>query len=154
MARLTTTSLVPATPEQVFDFIIDTSRWPEFPGHGPVPGIAKAEAEDGLPLKLGSRVRVENTDGSIHYEMIGVFDRPARIRLDMEVTPPASKVMKGIEEDVRITAVEGGAEVTRTFTLTPRSILTAPMIWLVAKLFLKKAVRKHNRIVADHFSNR
>ena len=56
--------------------ILDTERWSEFKGYSILPGIEKAQFETKTPELVGSRIKVQNTDGSSHVEEIIEWDRP------------------------------------------------------------------------------
>jgi hypothetical protein len=148
----TTRSDVPVRPEAVFAHLTDLAAWSSFRGWGPLPGIVSARVADGAGgsgrLSLGARVRVENTDGSVHHEIVEEFDPPRRYRVRMELAPPASKILARIDEAIDFQAVQGGTRVVREFVVTPRSRWTAPLAWLVARLFLRRAVQAHDRAVA------
>ena len=57
-------------PEDIARQILDLTKWPEFHGYGPIPGIKVAEFEVQTPGIVGSRIRVTNQDGSSHIEEI------------------------------------------------------------------------------------
>ena len=57
-------------PEDIARQILDLTKWPDFKGYGPVPGIKVAEFEVQTPGIVGSRIRVTNQDGSSHVEEI------------------------------------------------------------------------------------
>jgi hypothetical protein len=65
----------------------------------------------------------------------------------MELTPPASYLMGGIEERVDVEAHGEGTRVTRTFVVRPRWFFTAPIAWVIAHGFLHRAVVRHNEAV-------
>jgi uncharacterized protein YndB with AHSA1/START domain len=140
----TTRTRVPGSPARVFACIVDLAQWPSFRGSGPVPGIAEATLEEGGSLRTGSRVRVRNTDGSVHHEMVTELVPGRRYAVRMEVAPPASRVLETILEEVDLRAVDGGTEMVRRFELRPRSSLTWPLAWLVCHAFLRRAVIAHN----------
>lgn len=147
MPTFTTQTTLACAPDAVFALIVDLSKWPMFRGAGPVPGIVSAEATDGAPLAKGSRVRVTNTDGSVHHEVVVDFVHAQRYHVAMEVRPPASRVLAGIEERVELApGPGGGTEMTRTFVLTPASRLASPIASMVS-WFLARAVRKHDEAV-------
>lgn len=148
MPTFTTRSTLRCPPADVFALVVDLSRWSLFRGAGPVPGIVRAQTEDGAPLGLGSRVRVTNTDGSVHHEVVVGFEPGRAYRVRMELTPPASRVLASIEEDLALTPTEdGGTSLVRTFVLKPTSALSSPVAW-VASRFLERAVRAHDAEVA------
>jgi hypothetical protein len=109
-----------------------------------VPGIIEATLPDGWPLRVGSRIRVQNSDGNVHHEVVTQFVPGRRYAVRMEVARPASFVLASIEEQVDLHAAGDGAEITRRFELRPRSWLTWPIAWLICHLFLKRAVIAHN----------
>lgn len=148
MPSFTAISKTAAAPAEVFRFIVTLANWPAFRGFGPLPGITEASTDGGAPLALGSRVRVCNTDGSIHHEVVTAFEPPARYAVRMELGPPASRIMRWIDEDVRLEPVSGGTCIRRRFQTRARSWITAPLVWLVTVLLLRPAVRRHDRAVA------
>ena len=61
-----------ASPESRRDRqqILDLSKWPEFNGYGPLPGIREADFETKTDEIVGTKIRVTNRDGSTHVEEI------------------------------------------------------------------------------------
>jgi hypothetical protein len=57
-------------PADIAGQILDLAKWPEFAGYGPLPGIQSAEFEARTPEVVGTRIKVTNTDGSVHVEEI------------------------------------------------------------------------------------
>jgi hypothetical protein len=149
MATFVTESSNARSPEETFDFICDLTKWPLFRGWGPIPGIAEASLPAGETLALGARVRVRNTDGSVHHEVVVAFDRGKRFAVRMELGRPASYLMRHIEETVDLEAVPGGTHVRRRFTTVPRSFLTSPLVRLVGGVFLRKAVVAQDAAMAN-----
>lgn len=143
----TTIARSPAAPAEVFRTIITLANWPTFTGFGPLPGIVEASLPPGEAMRLGARVRVRNTDGSVHHEVVTAWEPGARYAVRMELSPPASWLMRGIDEDIRLDPDEGGTRVTRRFTTHARGWWTWPVAWLVTHLLLKRAVRRHDRAV-------
>ena len=147
MPRFETRSMLPQPPAIVFGHILDLSQWPLFRGDGPLPGIVRAELAGPGPLGVGTRIRVTNTDRSVHHEVIEELVPGERYRVRMELTPPASWLMARIDETVTLSPATGGTEISRRFDVVPRSLATAPICWLIAKL-LRRAVETHNNAVA------
>lgn len=153
MARFTTCDEFPCPPPVIFGGIVDLSKWSAFRGYGPLPGIREATLPEGEQLGLGSRVRVLNTDGSVHHEVVRTFEPHQKYSVVMELSPPASYLMDRIEEDVELTETPtGGTRMTRTFTTVPRSVITAPLVWLITHLLLRNAVRCHNQLIQRELS--
>jgi hypothetical protein len=55
---------LPLAPEEIARQILDLTKWPDFNGYGPMPGIRVAEFDVQTPGIVGSRIRVKNRDGS------------------------------------------------------------------------------------------
>lgn len=147
MTTFQTLSTTPLTPEQAFAYIVTLANWTSFTGYGPLPGIVEATAPGGT-LSLGTRVRVRNTDGSVHHEVVVVFEPGQRYAVRMELSPPASWLMRHIDEEVVLSATPEGTTIRRRFDVVPRSILTAPLVAIIALVFLRTAVRRHDHVVA------
>ncbi len=147
MPTFTTVSTNPASPEANFTFVTNLENWPTFTGFGPLPGIRRATAN--APLALGTRVRVENTDNSVHQEIVTAFEPGRRYAVRMEVVPPASWLMRHIDEELLLEPVEAGTRVHRRFTTVARSWLTAPVVWFITFFLLKPAVLKHDAVAAQ-----
>jgi hypothetical protein len=147
MPSFTTVFTAPCDPGVTFAYMIDLQNWPSFEGWGPLPGIVRAELAPGEAMAAGARVRVTNTDGSVHHETVTAFLPDRHYRVRMELGDPARRLLSSIEESVELSAIAGGTRIERQFTVTPRSRWTAPLAWVVAKLFLRRAVERHNRAV-------
>lgn len=154
MASFETVSRYSAPVAAAFAYVIDLSKWSSFTGYGPMPGIVEASLPAGEPVKLGARIRVRNTDGSVHHEVVQAFEPPApgsaraRYAVRMELVPPAALLMRQIDEEVLFETDGTGTRITRRFETVPRSILTAPIVWLITHLLLRPAVDRHNANVA------
>ena len=70
-------------PEVIARQILDLTKWPDFHGYGPIPGIKIAEFDVQTPGIVGSRIRVTNRDGSSHVEEIVEWQPDHQIRLQM-----------------------------------------------------------------------
>lgn len=147
MPCFVTESLNSSSPAASFQFVTTLANWSTFAGHGPMPGIVRASAAE--PLGLGVRVRVENTDGSVHHERVTAFEPGLRYAVRMELAPPASWLMVHIDEEVRFEPSGAGTRVIRRFETVPRSFLTAPFVALITRFLLRPAVEAHDRVVAS-----
>src|SRR5437764_7035761 len=86
-------------PEDIAWQVLDLTKWPDFHGYGPIPGIKLAEFALQTPAVVGSRIRVTNLDGSSHVEEIVEWQPHQRIRLQMkEFSVPLSRLATGFEE--------------------------------------------------------
>lgn len=61
---------LPLVPEEIARQLLDLTKWPDFHGYCPMPGIMGAEFEVQTPSIVGTRIRVTNLDRSSHVEEI------------------------------------------------------------------------------------
>lgn len=88
---------VALAPDDIARQILDVTKWLDFKGFGPIPGIKTAEFEVRTPDIVGSRIQVTNTDGSKHVEEIAEWKPHQRLRLDMkDFSAPLSRLATGI----------------------------------------------------------
>ncbi len=154
MPGFTTVTEVPVPPAAVFASITDLALWPGFTRYGPMPGFARAEVEGDGAVVLGASVRVTNTDGSVHHEIVDVFVPDVAYGCRMDLTPvtddpaarpsAAGRVFAEIRERVDLAATPSGTRITRTFTTVPRAWTTAPAAWIVTHFLLQPAVKRHD----------
>lgn len=142
---------LPFTAAVISNEIINFSRWPEFGGYGMVPGIRSAKLET-QPANLsdlkGSRIQVQNTDGSRHIEEILVWQTGEHVMMKLcEFTAPLSNLATYFIEDWTFAPSEGGTKVTRAFEMHAKSAATRPMLWLISLLF-RRAVAHHLVLMA------
>ena len=132
-------------PEEIAKQILDLSKWPDFHGYGPLPGIKVAEFDVRTPGIVGTRIRVTSLDGSRHVEEIVEWQPDRRIRLHMnEFSPPLSRLATGIDETWEFQRVEGSTKVTRSFQLHAKSVLAWPLLWVIS-FFFKRAIARNLR---------
>ena len=142
-------AVLPQTPEEIASKILDTSNWPDFNGYGPLPGIKSADFVARTQEIVGSKILVENTDGSRHAEQILVWDPPRELRLRLfEFSAPLSWLADHFEEHWIFEDRSEGCAVVRRFELYPRSLASWPIVWLISWL-LKGAVNKHLRQIRE-----
>jgi hypothetical protein len=135
--------VLPSSPEQIFQQIARVESWCEFRGYGPLPGIATAQYESRTEKMKGSRIRVQNRDGSMHVEEITEWNPQERVVLQLhEFSPPLSWFSDRFVEEWDLAVSQGGTQVQRTVSLYPRSALTR-MPLLAISLLLRRAVARH-----------
>jgi hypothetical protein len=133
------------SPAEIAGQILDLAKWPEFTGYGPLPGIQSAVFEARTPEFVGTRIKVTNTDGSVHFEEIVEWQPDARLVLHMaDFSPPLSRLATRFEEEWAFVQAGNATQVARTFRLYPKSVLTRPAVWLIS-LLLRRAVARHLR---------
>jgi hypothetical protein len=136
---------LPLAPEDIARQILDLTKWPEFRGYGPIPGIKAAEFGARTPGVVGSRIRVTNGDGSSHVEEVAEWGPPHRLRLEMkEFSAPLSRLATRFEETWELKRAGDATHVIRSFRLHARSVLAWPLLWVIS-FFLKRAVARHLR---------
>ncbi len=130
-------------PEDIAQQILDLTKWPDFKGYGPLPGIKVAEFEVQTPGIVGSRIRVTNQDKSSHVEEIVEWEQDHRLRLEMkEFSAPLSRLATGFEETWEFKRAGNETHVTRSFRLHPKSVLAWLPLWMISFL-LKWAIVRH-----------
>jgi Polyketide cyclase / dehydrase and lipid transport len=132
-------------PEGIARQILDVTKWPDFHGYGPIPGIKVAEFEVRTPEIVGSRIRVTNTDGTNHVEEIVEWQPDQRLRLQMmEFSAPLSRLVTLIEETWELEPIGNETMVTRSFQIHAKSVLAQPFLWVIS-ILLKRAITRHLR---------
>jgi hypothetical protein len=132
-------------PEEIARQILDLSKWPDFDGYGPIPGIQGAEFDVQSPRIVGTRIRVTNRDGSSHIEEIVEWQPDHCLRLEMkEFSAPLSRLAAGIEETWEFKRTGNETHVTRSFRLHAKSVLARLFLWVIS-FFLKRAIVRHLR---------
>jgi hypothetical protein len=132
-------------PEDIAKQILDLTKWPDFHGYGPIPGIKSAEFDFQTPNIVGTRIRVTNLDGSSHVEEITEWQPDHRVRLEMkEFSPPLSWLASTFEEIWDFERMEDQTKVSRSFRLHAKSRLARCLLWLMSFL-LRRAIARHLR---------
>jgi hypothetical protein len=136
---------LPLAPEDVARQILDLTKWPDFHGYGPIPGIKMAEFALQTPGVVGSRIRVTSLDRSSHVEEIVEWQPDHRIRLQMtEFSAPLSRLATGFEETWEFKRTGNETHVARSFRLHAKSVLARLLLWVIS-FFLKRAIVRHLR---------
>jgi hypothetical protein len=123
--------------------ILDTQRWSGFKGYSILPGIERAYFETKTPAWVGSRIKVQNTDGSTHVEEIIEWDVANRIALRFqEFSAPLEYLAACFIEAWEFRPSPEGTEVSRRMTLYPKGFFGWLMLIPISKL-MKKALEKN-----------
>ena len=135
--------LIPASAAEIAAAIADTSHWQEFGGSGFLPGIASAAYETRTDDMVGSRIPVQNRDGSSHVEEIYAWEVGQMVAMKMhEFTPPLSGLAAYFIEEWAFQTKAKGTLVTRRFQLFPRRGWARPFLWLISLMF-RRAIARH-----------
>ena len=136
---------LPLAPEEIAGQVLDLTKWPDFHGYGPIPGIKVAVFDVQTPGIVGSRIQVTNRDGSSHIEEIVAWQPDHRLRLHMkDFSAPLSRLATGFEETWEFKRTANGTHVTRSFRLHAKSALARLLLWGIS-FFLKRAIARHLR---------
>jgi hypothetical protein len=135
--------IIPRVPAEIAGSILQLERWPDFPGYGPIPAILSAEFETRREDVVGTRIRVNNRDGSGHTEEILAWDPSSRVVLRMnEFGPPLNRIATHFQEEWRLVPVGEETRVERRFSLYGRSWAGRWALLPIAVL-LRRAVVRH-----------
>jgi hypothetical protein len=135
--------VIPRPADVICLEIADVTRWSEFKGYGVLPGVENARYEKRSDDMIGSRIRVRNSDGSEHVEVIYKWVLGEEVAMKFhDFTPPLSYLATHFTEEWNLKATSNGTHVTRTFRLYPSQRATRPLLWLIS-LLLRQAIRQH-----------
>jgi hypothetical protein len=133
------------TSAEICTQILDTDRWSEFEGYSILPGIKSAHFEVKTSEIVGSRIKVQNTDGSSHVEEIVEWDVDSKIALRFqEFDSPLRNLVSHFIETWGFRASSDGTEATRIMTMHPKGLRGWLMLIPISRL-MKKAFDKHLR---------
>lgn len=141
-----------APRDRVFRVFADDAAFQAFPGAWPIPGIRRVEHLSGDGTKPGDRMRMHNSDGTTHEERVTAFDPGRLIALGLG---PFQSPMRFLVRDGTDTAeffdgpTGDRTHLRQRFTFEPASPLTAPVVWVLAHLFLARAVARHHGVIAE-----
>ena len=125
--------------------IFDTERWSEFKGYSILPGIKSAQFEVKTPQIIGSRIKVQNNDGSSHIEEIIEWDVSNRIALRFqEFDSPLRNLATHFIETWEFRKSSDGTEASRIMTMYPKGVLGWLMLIPISRL-MKKAFEENFR---------
>jgi hypothetical protein len=125
--------------------LLDTQRWSEFEGYSILPGIKNAHFEVRTPEIVGSRIKVQNTDGSAHVEEIMEWDVAHKIVLRFqEFDAPLKNLATHFIETWEFRKSSDGTDASRIMTLYPKGWLGWLMLMPISML-MKKAFEKNLR---------
>jgi hypothetical protein len=122
---------------------LDTERWSEFEGYSILPGIENARFETRTPELVGSRIRVQNKDGSSHVEEIIEWDVVNKVALRFqEFNSPLQHLATHFVEAWEFRKSATGTEVSRIMTMHPKGMFGWLILIPISQL-MKKAFEKN-----------
>lgn len=129
--------------QEICTKFLDTEQWPEFEGYSILPGIKNAHFETRTSDLTGSRIRVQNTDGSSHVEVIIKWDPECGIAMKFqEFDSPLKHLATHFIEEWSFLNSTSGTEVIRTMTMYPKGLFGWLMLIPISNL-MKKAFEKN-----------
>ena len=143
-----TAASVTGSPEEVFGRAIDSSRFPAmYLAFGPIPAIVRVD-ELGSGPALGSKRRVNMSDGSIIDEELVAFERPSRYgyRWLTRPKPPFGWLIAGAVADWTFSGAAGKTRVDWLYTFELTSPVAAPLALIVMAIFRRWMIRALERL--------
>ncbi|MBI5354488.1 MAG: hypothetical protein HZB50_17750 [Chloroflexi bacterium] len=129
--------------EEMCSTFLDTERWSDFKGYSILPGIKSARFEIRTPALVGSRIKVENTDGSSHVEEIIEWDETSKIKLRFqEFDSPLKYLATHFIETWSFHRSDEGTETIRSMAMYPKGVAGWLMLMPISQL-MKKAFKKN-----------
>jgi hypothetical protein len=125
---------------------LDTEHWSKFEGYSILPGIESARFETKTPGLVGSRIKVQNKDGSSHVEEIIEWDVVNKVTLRFqEFSPPLQHLATHFIETWEFRKSADGTEMSRSMRMFPKGIfgwlMLVPISQLMKKAFEKNALQ-------------
>lgn len=139
--------LVAKSPQDICAEFLKLERWSDFTGYSILPGIQSARFETQVPGWVGSRIRVQNTDGTSHVEEIIEWDLERRIALKFQdFTPPLRNLASHFIESWEFRTSPAGTEITRKMALYPKNRLGWLMLLPISRLMKKAFEQNANQV--------
>lgn len=133
----------PKSPQEICAEFLDTERWPDFKGYSILPGIKNARFEHRTADLVGSRIKVDNTDGSSHVEESIEWDANSKLGLRFqEFSAPLAHLASHFIETWSFSQTDHGTRITRTMILYPKGLAGWIMLVPISRL-MKKAFEKN-----------
>lgn len=129
---------IAADPEQAFALSLDTEAFPQwFRGKGLVPAVERIRRLDNGPLQVGSRRRIENSDGTSLEETVLELSPPQRHRYRVTgFAAPFRWWVSSAEADWEWTAQKAGVQVCWRYRFQVRGWLAQRIVgWIVQHYF-------------------
>jgi hypothetical protein len=129
---------------EVCSIFLDTNRWTEFKGYSILPGIQSAQFEIQTPEIVGSRINVQNMDGTSHVEEIIEWDVNKKIALKFQdFNSPLKHFATHFIEEWNFSISNNSTEIIRSMKMYPKGffgwLLLLPISRLMKKAFEKNA---------------
>lgn len=131
------------SPETICREFLNVDRWSEFAGYSILPGIKRAVFEQRIPSIVGSRIRVNNTDGSSHIEEIVEWNEGEKVCMKFqEFSTPLNKIAEYFLEEWRFEQTNIGTKAIRKMKMYPKGIAGWMLLLTPISLLMKKAFER------------
>lgn len=139
----TCTAVLPQKATEIAANLLELSNWKDFHGYGFLPGIKSATWERQSPDVIGSRIRVQNQDGSSHVEEIILWMPERQIQLQFcDFSPPVSRLANKFVETWDFEPHAAGTHVRRSFEMYAKNLPARFALWFIS-ILLKRAIARH-----------
>ncbi|HNB41395.1 MAG TPA: hypothetical protein PLG52_07835 [Anaerolineales bacterium] len=129
--------------EEICAALLDTERWSDFGGYSILPGIKHAHFEIRTPEVLGSRIIVQNTDGSAHIEEIVEWDPAKKVILKFQAfTPPLKNIASHFIETWEFERINTETHTKRSMSMYPNHLFGWLILLPISRL-MKKAFEQN-----------
>ena len=142
--------IIKSPAKEISKKALDVTTWSSFEGYGILPGIERAEFEKRTKKIIGSRIRVQNSDGTEHFEEVLEWVPGKKIVMKIHEFPTTLSYLTThfIEEWNFEKSGKNETLVTRKFQLYPTSFLTRPFLSQIAA-FIEKSIAKQLDEIAE-----
>ena len=139
----------PKTSVEICQEFLNTDRWSEFKGYSILPGIKNARFDVKNPNLVGSRINVQNTDGSSHVEEIVEWDINHHFTLKFHsFSAPVKNFATHFVETWAFRQTPTGTDTVRTMTMYPKGLLGWLILLPISRL-MKRAFEENLRQTQD-----
>ncbi len=127
--------------------LLETERWSEFTGYFILPGVKSADFEVKTPEIVGSRIKVQNTDGSTHLEEIIEWEPNRQVAMKFQnFEGPVKNLATHFVETWSFEPAKEGVTATRKMAFFPKNwlgwLVLIPISQLMKKAFEKELKRQ------------
>lgn len=120
-----------APPPCVFDAARSLDAVAIIRDHGPLPGVARVEGDTAPWSAPGQQRTITSQDGTVLRETLIRYEPPRAYAYRIgNIEGALARLAAGGESEWRVAPVADGCELFWTYTLTPKSALAAPALWI------------------------
>ncbi len=130
---LSASRVVALPPEEAFDRTLAIDLAVMYAkGAGPIPGIRATRDLQGSWSAVGDRRQIDLADGNSTVETLTSLDRPTGWTYALsDITGPLNLLVGAVEGRFSFAPSGAGTDVTWSWSITPRSVLVAPLLQVI-----------------------